>query len=503
MNEQLQQKLDLVHSVLTEAEKYYHVCSILSYDQQTICPEKGREEQGELMAFLSNQAFKLEKDPAYIEAFEDLYQHRDELSEKDAVMAKQLHREYASTKNITPQMDEEFSLVYNKAYVDWLEAKTKSDFSLFAPTLKELIKVIEKQLALKEDPLPVPYDNLLDDYERDMRIPDVDRIFNACKERLVPLLKKIQASKKVIRTDFLHVPVTDAQQEKMAKYLMELVGYDLSRGALSTTEHPFTDGMGKNDVRITTKYNKASFAPSIYTVIHESGHAMFDQFQPEEDHDYFITGGKTMGMHESVSRFYENIIGRSRPFIHTIYPKVCECFPEAMQGVSEQELWEAMNVVEASLIRTDADEFTYVFHIIIRYELEKALWDGAITVDDLKHLWNDKYEEYLGIRPDNDADGVLQDVHWSFGFGYFPTYAIGNFYNTMYYNKMKTELDVDACLEKGDLMPIRDWMTEHVYKKANILSPKEWIKDITGRELTPDDFLDYLEEKYTALYELN
>ncbi len=501
MNEQLQQKLDLVRSVQKEAEKYYHACAVLSFDQQTVCPEKAREEQGEIMAFLSNKAFILTKDPAYIEAFEDLYAHREELSEKDCLMAEELHRGYAATKNITPKMDEEFSLVYNRAYIDWLEGKTKSDFSIFAPTLKELIKVIEKQLELKEEKLPVPYDNLLDDYERDMRIPDVDRLFNACKERLLPLLKKIQASKKTIRTDFLYTPVKDAQQEELARYLMELVGCDPSRSVLSTTEHPFTDGMSKDDVRITTHYRQ-NFSSSIYTVIHEAGHAMFEMYQPEEDHDYFITGRKTSGMHESVSRFYENIIGRSRPFIHTIYPKVCECFPEAMKDVTEQEFWEAMNVVKASLIRTEADEFTYVFHIIIRYELEKALWDGSIGVDDLEKLWSDKYEEYLGIRPKKDADGVLQDVHWSFGFGYFPTYAIGNFYNAMYYNKMRSELDVDTLLEKGDLLPIRDWMIEHVYKKANVLTPKEWIKDITGRDLTPDDFLDYLEEKYTALYEL-
>lgn len=503
MNEVLQQKLDKVHAVQKEAGKYHYAARILNFDQQTLCPEKAQEEQGEIAAFLNNKAFQLEKDPAYIEAFESLYEHRKELSEKDAVMAESLHRSYAATKNITPKMNEAFSLVYNKAYVDWLRAKTASDFSIFAPTLKELFTVIQKELSLKEDPLPLPYDNLLDNYERGMTTKDLDQIFDACKKRLLPLLERIKTSQKKIRTDFMHKKVTNAQQEEMARYLMDLVGYDTTRGALATTEHPFTDWMSKNDVRITTHYHENDFSSSIYTIIHESGHAMFEQFQPEEDHDFHITGCKTMGMHESVSRFYENIIGRSPAFIHTIYPKVCEIFPEVMEGVSEKEFWEAMNLVQPSLIRTQADEFTYVLHIIIRYELEKALWAGEIGIDDLNTLWADKYEEYLGIRPTKDAEGALQDVHWSFGFGYFPTYAIGNFYNAMYYQEMKKALPVEDLLSKGELLPIRDWMQEHVFKKANLLTPKEWIKDITGKALSPDAYLDYLEAKYKALYELD
>ena len=251
---------------------------------------------------------------------------------------------------------------------------------------------------------------------------------------------------------------------------------------------------------MTTHYYPNAFASSMYSIIHEGGHALFGQLQPAEHHDHHIDNRMTMGQHESVSRFYENRIGRSRAFISLIYPKMKEIFPGLLDGVSEEEVYEALNIVEPSLIRTESDEFTYTFHIIIRYEIEKAFMSGEAKTEDLPRLWNEKYEKYLGVRPAGDADGVLQDVHWSFGFGYFPTYALGNMYNAMYFNRMKSELDVDHLIRSGDFGAVNGWMKENVFSKANVLAPKEWIKDITGREFTPKDFLDYLEEKYGELY---
>ena len=240
----------------------------------------------------------------------------------------------------------------------------------------------------------------------------------------------------------------------------------------------------------------------MYSTIHEGGHALFDQNQPREHWNHNITGGKTMGQHESTSRFYENIIGRSEAFIHLVFPKIKEIFGEVLADVSEREFYEAVNCVSPSCIRTEADEFTYIFHIMIRYEIEKAIVAGEVSIEDLPKIWNDKYEEYLGIRPANDAAGVLQDVHWTSGFGYFPTYALGNMYNAMYSNRMREEFDLNAAVAAGDFEKINGWMKEHVWKKADILAPADWIRDITGRELTPDDFLDYLEDKYSKLYEL-
>ena len=359
-----------------------------------------------------------------------------------------------------------------------------------------------KKQSLLEHPSPVAYDDLLDVYERGMTSGQLDVIFDACRERLVPLLKRILSSEKKIRTDFTCRRTDEKAQETAARYLLRTMGYDFERGLLTTTEHPFTDTPGRDDVRVTTHYFPENFMSSMYSVIHEGGHALFDQNQPRAHWDHFITGEKTMGQHESVSRFYENRIGRSEAFIRLVFPELQKIMPETLGDVSSRELYEAVNRVRPTLIRTESDEFTYTFHIMIRYEIEKMIVGGQAKIEDLPRIWNDKYEEYLGVRPANDREGVLQDVHWTSGFGYFPTYALGNFYNAMYYNQMAKEIDIDAAVEAGRFDLINGWMRDHVFNIADRMAPSEWIRAITGRSLTPDDFLDYLESKYTALYEL-
>lgn len=495
--------LSHVKKVLAEVRTYNHACSILNFDQETICPPKAMEEQGEIAAFLSNKAFKLQKDESYTQACKYVYVHREELkNEFDRALAETLHRDYVREKNITPAMQHESSLIYNRAYVNWLNAKKAADFKIFAPSLKEVRDWQLKEVSLNEHRKPLAYDTIFDAYERGLTSADLDATFNKCKERLVPLLKKIVASKKKIRTDFLSRVVTDEAQTKMARYLLETMGFDFSRGAFTTTEHPFTTEPGKNDVRVTTHYYPDMFYSSMFSIIHEGGHALFEQNQPKENFKHFIEYNKTMGMHESTSRFYENRIGRSKEFIHLIYPKTCELFPEAMHDVSERELYEAMNIVKPSLIRTEADEFTYTFHVIIRYEIEKLIVSGEVDIEELPRIWNDKYEEYLGVRPENDREGILQDVHWSSGFGYFPTYALGNMYNAMYYNKMNEEFDLKSAVASGDFEQINGWMRERVWARADRDDPKTWLMGITGRTFTADDFLDYLEKKYSEIYEL-
>lgn len=502
MTKELQEKLSTVTSVLKEIELYSNACHVMNFDMETICPPKAMEKQGETTAFLQNQAFILSKKPEFIEDFEYLYEHKEQLNEFDAVLAESLHRDYMKTKNVTPEMNHEFSLTYNKATISWLEAKQKSDFSIFAPSLKEVYNTQMKQISLRENMKPVAYDNLLDDYEKGITTADLDVAFNECKERLVPLLKKIMASKKIIRRDFLSREVTDEQQKKMTRYLLETMGFDFERGNFALSEHPFTDGLAVDDTRITTHYYPNMFYSSMYSVIHEGGHALFEQNQPAENYEHFIQNEKTMGQHESTSRFYENRIGRSKEFIHLIYPKAKEIFPQVLNDVSEQELYEAMNIVEPSLIRTEADEFTYTFHIIIRYEIEKMIMEQKVKVEDLKNIWNTKYREYLGIEPSEDREGILQDIHWTSGFGYFPAYALGNMYNSMYYNKMNEELDIAHAVSVGDFSVINNWMKERVWKKADRQDAKTWIKEITGRDFTTKDFLDYLETKYSEIYGL-
>ena len=504
MKEQNEKNLKTVRETIELARKYYHAATVLNFDMETICPKGAMENQGETMAFLSTEGFKLLKSDEFIRAGLELYENLGDgdLDPLDEELVKSLHREYEKVKNLTPEQSHEFELIRNKAYVDWLNAKQSSDFSVFAPSLEKIRDVCVKEITLRDNRSAAPYDDMLDDYERGITSADLDEAFGQCKERLIPLLERIKKSPKVIRRDFMSRTVTDEAQKNMAKYLLDTIRYDFNRGAFTTTEHPFTSDLARDDVRVTTHYHPDAFASSMYSIVHEGGHALFGQLQPAEHHDHLIDNEMTMGMHESVSRFYENRIGRSRDFISLIYPRTKEIFPGLLDDVTEEELYEAVNIVEPSLIRTESDEFTYTFHIIIRYEIEKMFMSGEARVEDLPRLWNDKYEKYLGIRPQSDKEGVLQDVHWSFGFGYFPTYALGNMYNAMYFNRMKNEIPVASLVRSGDFDTLNGWMKDNVFAKANILTPKEWIMDITGRDFTPVDFLDYLEEKYGEIYGL-
>ena len=276
----------------------------------------------------------------------------------------------------------------------------------------------------------------------------------------------------------------------------------MNRGSLGFTEHPFTNSLAKNDHRVTTHIFEDNFLSNIYSVIHEGGHGIFGQNIPNSDYDNHIDHYRSLAMDESVSRFFENRIGRSRAFIHLIFPEFKKIFRSELSDVTEEDLYLAANEVKSNLIRTEADELTYSLHIAIRYELEKALFNKEITVNELSKRWNKLYKEYLGEVVSDDAHGVLQDVHWSSGFGYFPTYALGNAYNAMYYNTMLEEFDINQVILNDNIQRIVDYMRDNVFAKASCLDAQTWIKKITKRDFTVDDYLDYLEEKFTEIYKL-
>ncbi|MBR6916788.1 MAG: hypothetical protein IKN38_01255, partial [Clostridia bacterium] len=348
MNELTEKNLKTVYDALEEASKYFHAASVLSFDLETVCPSAAMEKQGETMAFLSNEGYKKYKSEEFISAVLYLYEHRNDgdLSDLDICLAETLMREYRKIKNITPEFDHEMSLIFNKAYIDWLEAKNKSDFSLFAPSLEKVRDVNLKSISLREGAMPDAYDEMLDDYERGVTTRDCDEAFGLCKERLLPFLEKIKASRKVIRRDFMGRSASDEAQKRFAKYLLDTIGYDFTRGMFATTEHPFTSDLARDDVRVTTHYHENSFASSMYSIIHEGGHALFGQAIPAAHHDHHIESNMTMGMHESVSRFYENRIGRSKAFCNLIFPAAKELLPGVLDGVTERELYEAVNIVE-------------------------------------------------------------------------------------------------------------------------------------------------------------
>ena len=498
----MQEKLKRLKEILALLKKYEHALGIMYFDFETIVPNDAREEEAEILDFFSNEHFKISSSDEMKELTQYLYDNKDQIEDPlDVSLINKLYDKYQKIKNITPEFDLKMSNIFSRSYNTWLKAKEAKDYNLFKDVFKEVIDIEKEAVGYRENKLPNYYDNLLNDCEEGLLQEDLDPFFKELKEGLIDLINRIKNSKHVIRRDFLNRKVPIHKQELFSKYLLELNGYNFNKGVLSTTEHPFTSDIAKNDARVTTHYHEDMVLSNIYSIIHEGGHAILMQNEREEDYEHFINDYVTNGMHESVSRFYENIIGRSKEYVHLIYPKFIEIFDE-FKDISEQELYEAINIVEPSLIRTEADEVTYGLHIIIRYEMEKMICNNQIQVEDIPAMWNKLYKDYLGVDVPNDAEGVLQDVHWTSGFGYFPSYAIGNCYNAMYLKRLEKELPFKELILKGDFKTINQWMKDNVFIHANVLTPKEWIKELTGESLSPKAFLEYLNNKYKEIYKL-
>ena len=326
MNEQTRIHLTNLQNKLKEISRYSHCARLMSFDRETIAPKDALENENETLDFLYAKIFEIKKTKEYEESIVYLHDHIDELEPLDQRLITLLYRNYEDNINVTPELDARRNTLFNKAYVDWLKAKSESNYSLFSSDLKDIIEITKEFIDLRPAKKEIIYDNLIGEYEEGMTTEKLDKFFNSLKERIVPLLRKIQNSKTKIRTDFLTRPVSIEKQAKFSEYLLNVIGFDFNKGMLSTTEHPFTSDIGYNDVRVTTHYYENLFLSNVYSVIHEGGHAIFGQCETQDKYDHFIDQSMTMAMHESVSRFYENRIGRSREFIHLIYPKFKELF---------------------------------------------------------------------------------------------------------------------------------------------------------------------------------
>ena len=348
-----------------------------------------------------------------------------------------------------------------------------------------------------------PYEVLLDRYEKGLTIAQCDEFFATLRETIVPLLADIQTRGKAVRTDFLDQEWPIDAQRLVSKKIMELWGLDPAHCYLAESEHPFTTEFWRGDVRITTHYMPRDIFSNLYSVAHEGGHALYE-LNINPDYDYtVVTHGATMGIHESQSRLFENLVGRSRAFVHYLYPTLKELFPSQLADVSAEEIWRAVNRAEPGLIRTEADELTYSLHIMVRYELEKALMQGTLAVADLPAAWNAKYKEYLGVDVPDDAHGCLQDIHWSMGdIGYFPSYALGSAYGAQALDDLRKTNDFDAQWANGDVEPLKAALKERVWQWGSMKEPAWLVESLCGGKFDPHHFTDYLKKKYTELYEL-
>ena len=499
-NEQRWKKLS---ARLEEIEAYKRTLGKLQFDMECCAPEEGLEQAGEDMSQIGRQLHKLTHAKAYQQLIVRLREDGEGLSPVQRRAVELLYRDYARTKNIPADLAYQVDRVQNRAYGDWLAAKRSRDFPRFRDSFAAQVENTRTLIDLRDRKYGSYYNACLDDIEPGGSEEQLDAFFAALKARIVPLLRRIREEGKPIRTDFLTRPCPIDRQEEMSRWLLKLEGLRESALVLMTTEHPFTETFGPHDVRVTTHYYEENFISNIFTTLHEGGHALLMQNEPAELTRNHCDNYASNAQHECISRFYENLIGRSEAFIHLVYPKLRALSGETFADVSERELYEAVNLVRPGLIRTEADELSYCLHILIRYELEKAFVNGEISVDEVPALWKEKYKAYLGVDVTDDSKGCLQDVHWTLDYGYFPSYALGNAYGAQILHTMKQDFDVEAAVREGRLDTVKDWLTERVFAIVSLQDPEEWIRSVTGEELNVNYYLDYLEEKFTRLYDLH
>ena len=497
-----QEALALFNRKNQELHALGHATGVLFYDAETVAPRQSAEGRGKTIEYLSGKSYEIETSEELKEAVQQLVADKASLSFRDRRQVEVFVRSNEYVASIPQDEYVAYSSLINEASAVWRDAKINNDFAAFAPYLQRIFDT-NRRFAGYYRPDKEPYDVQLDQFEQGLTMEKADAFFTALKERIVPLLKKVQ-QKPQIDDDFLRRSAYSvAQQRELSKYLMGVLTIDPDCCVIGEVEHPFTTGFNKKDVRITTHYYPDAAISSMYSVIHEGGHALYELHSGDELEDTVLSGGVSMGVHESQSRFFENLIGRSRAFLALVLPKLQELFPEQLGSVTAEELYRAVNKAQPSLIRTEADELTYALHILVRYELEKAIFKGEAKVEDLPRLWNEKYREYLGVEVPDDRSGVLQDTHWSNGLvGYFPSYALGSAYGAQLLAKMKQTVDVDAAIASGDLHPITAWLEERIWKHGGLYTPNELLERAMEAPFDPKYYTDYLEKKFSEIYGL-
>jgi carboxypeptidase Taq len=500
VEEQLKEFKDYVR----EMGKLGAATALLHWDQQTYIPPKGHEGRAEVVGKLAKMAFEMLVSPQMAEFIDRLERPeiKDGLGEQDRAMIRVLAKEHRRRKAIPPDLYEQFVITTSKAQAVWQEARAKSDFELFRPHLEKIVEFV-RQFADLYGYEENPYDALLEDYEPGMTARELEGIIGHLREELVPFVRRLMEEGKRPRTDFLQGEFPLEKQEELTLKALRAMGYDFEAGRQDTTAHPFTITIGPNDVRVTTRFDPHDPLSALLGSIHEGGHALYDQGMLPELCWTGLDEGASMGIHESQSRTWENLVGRSRPFWQFFYPTMQELFPQ-FKDVPLEDFYRAVNLVEPSLIRVEADEVTYNLHIMLRFELEEALLNKRIEVKELPELWNDAMKRYLGVVPPDDAQGVLQDIHWSAGyFGYFPSYMLGNLYAAQIFAAAKEEIpDLEGKIAQGELLPLRGWLKEKIHRFGRIYEPQELLERVTGEGPNPRHFVHYITEKFSEIYEL-
>ena len=474
-----------------------HAISLMGWDFETYMPTSGTEERGmaDSQLHILHKNLLLNKDfVGLVESAKKL----DGLSGLEKGIVRVLNREITKQMKIPNELTQAESLERIRGNMVWREARQKSDFMMYAPHLKKMIE-IKKQIAEKIGYEKHPYDALLDSFEEDLTVDDLDKVFGELTPRIQKILKKlVDLDSPFCKESKLAKSKYDIQSvDKLNHDILTLLQYDRKRFRMDVSTHPFTETMGLNDVRITTRYEGTDFKKSISSTIHEAGHALYDLQCDQSLSVTPLEGGSSLALHESQSRFWENIVGRSLSFVQLIAPMIRKQVNFANQ-ISDHELYLYFNNVKADYIRVDADEVTYNLHIALRYEIEKKIFGDELSVSEIPEFWNDRMEQLLGVRPTNDSQGVLQDTHWSSGlFGYFPTYTLGNLVSAIIASKMRKDLeDYEKDIKRGDFQPIREWLRLKIHQHGSAYAPKVLLKNTLNEGYNPDYFVTYIETKY-------
>lgn len=494
----MEEKINKFREMIKEKKIIDSMLALLQWDLETQAPKGGYKLISEMIGELSLKSYNLTTSKEFLEMLKELKKNEEKL---DNILKREielLEEEVEKIKVIPSEEYKMYSELTAKAQGIWEIARKNNDFESFAPILEQIFNFNRKFIeyrGIKED----VYSEILNDYEKGMNVKKLDNFFAELKKEIVPLLKEVNKNKRDFQKK-VKFEVSEYNQKLFSKEILEYIGFDLERGVLSESAHPFTLTVNKDDVRLTTRYLKNLPFSSVFSTIHEGGHGIYEQGVDEILKDTILSDGASMGIHESQSRFYENIVGRSKEFWFGILEKSKFKYNE-LSELTLEEIYKGINEVSPSLIRVEADELTYSLHIMVRYEIEKGILSGEYLVKDLPRVWNEKMYEYLGVVPSTDSEGVLQDVHWSCGLiGYFPSYALGNVYSLQILNAMKKDINIEGTLERGELKRIKEWLREKIHRYGKLKTPKEIMVSVTGEELNPEYYIEYLKEKYKNIY---
>lgn len=500
----MEEKLTKFKQLLAKVTDLNRANAVLGWDQLVNMPRGGAEDRGNVLATIAgftHERFTSDEMGKLLEELKPAAAQMDPNSDDACLILRTAHDYEKSTKVPTEKVAE-FARVTAMAESAWEHAREKSDFKLFQPDLEKIVE-LRREYAGFFKPFNHVYDPLLDDFEPGLKTAEVKEIFAKLRPQQVELLKAI-AAKPQVDDSFLHIPYSEQSQWDFGVDVVTRFGFDWNRGRQDKSVHPFTTSFGIDDVRITTRFDKERAASALFSTMHEGDHALYEQGFAPSLRRFALANGASITVHESQSRMWENIVGRSRPFWKFFYPKLQAIFPSQLNGISEEKFYKGINKVEPSLIRVEADEATYNLHIMLRLELEIALMEGSLAVKDLPEAWNARMKEYLGIVPPNDSLGVLQDVHWSSGlFGYFPTYALGNLISAQIWEKVSKDIPtLESQIEKGKFDELLGWLRLNIHRHGAKFEPQVLVKRVTGSGITPEPYMRYLTKKYTDIYGL-